>query len=206
MTEMDYVWYASYGSNLLETRFHCYISGGTPEGSSKAERGCTNPAQPLKVEPISLPYEMYFSEYSTRWRGGVAFINTVKDYSVRTYGKKYLITSEQFKQIVQQENDNYEMDIDLELARNVHTFSFNDSWYGNILYLGEADGYPIFTFTDNRTISEKKITTPSLPYLKNIFNGLADFYKDVDHIIHYLYSKKGVSEGYSLKDLKKIFT
>ena len=203
---MDYVWYASYGSNLLESRFHCYISGGTPEGSSKEERGCTNAEYPQKVAPISLPYEMDFSEYSRRWGGGVAFINTDKDTSIRTYGKKYLITSEQFKQIVQQENDNYEMDIDLELAQRVHTFSSNDSWYGNILYLGEAEGYPIFTFTDNRTISEKKITAPSLPYLKNIYNGLTDLYEDDKNLVRYLYSKKGVSEGYSLADLEKYFS
>ena len=203
---MDYVWYASYGSNLLESRFHCYISGGMPEGSSKSEHGCTNREHPKKAAPISLPYEMYFSEYANRWEGGVAFINTTKDPSVRTYGKKYLITSEQFKQIVQQENDNYEMEINLELAQRVHTYSFNDSWYGNILYLGDADGYPIFTFTDQRTITEKKITPPSLAYLKNIYLGLAELYKNDKNLIHYLYAKKGVSEAYSLADLEKAFT
>lgn len=202
---MDYVWYASYGSNLLESRFRCYISGGTPEGSTKNERGCTNPAYPKKIAPISLPYEMYFAEYSGRWDGGVAFINTEKDTNTRTYGKKYLITSEQFKQIVQQENDNYKMEIDLELAKNVHTYSFNDSWYGNILYLGETDGYPIFTFTDNRTIAEKNITPPSLPYLKNIYYGLADLYEDDKNLIQYLYSKKGVSDAYTLADLETYF-
>ena len=200
---MDYVWYASYGSNLLESRFHCYISGGTPEGSTKEEIGCTNPAVPLKVAPLTIPYEMYFSEYSHRWGGGVAFINTVRDPSIRTYGKKYLITEEQFEQIVQQENNNANMKIDLELAKKVHSYSFSDSWYGNILYLGEAEGYPIFTFTDNRDITEKKITPPSLAYLKNIYRGLIDLYKDDKNLLDYLYVRKGVAEAYSITDLEK---
>ena len=202
---MEYVWYASYGSNLLESRFHCYISGGTPDGSTKAEIGCTNPAFPQKVAPISIPYEMYFSEHSDRWGGGVAFINTEKDLSTRTYGKKYLITSEQFKQIVQQENNNAEMEINLELTKKVHSYSFNSSWYGNILYLGEAEGFPIFTFTDHRDMTKKKITSPSLPYLKNIYNGLTDLYKGDKNLINYLYSTKGVSEAYSITDLQKAF-
>ncbi len=202
---MDYVWYASYGSNLSESRFHCYITGGTPEGSTKAERGCSDPAFPLKAAPISLPYEMYFSEYSARWNGGVAFIDIEKDTSTKTFGKKYLITSNQFKQIVQQENGDFEMNVNLELARKVHTYSYNDSWYGNILYLGEAEGFPIFTFTDNRNLADKQITSPSLPYLKNIYHGLLDLFKDDKNLIEYLYSKKGVSEAYSIADLERYF-
>lgn len=202
---MDYVWYASYGSNLLKSRFHCYISGGKPEGSTTAESGCSDPAFPIKSAPISLPYEMYFSEYSNRWKGGVAFIDIVKDKSTNTFGKKYLITSDQFKQIVQQENGDFEMEVNLELAKRVHTYSVNESWYGNILYLGEAEGYPIFTFTDNRKLSDKEITPPSLPYLKNIYYGLLDLFKDDKNLIEYLYTKKGVSEAYSMADLERCF-
>ena len=200
---MDYVWYASYGSNLFEDRFHCYISGGTPEGSTFTEKGCTNTALPLKAATVSIPYELYFSKFSKRWRGGVAFIDIVRDPSVRTYGKMYLITSEQFQEIVQQENGNDDMTIELELAKQVHTYSFNDSWYGNVLYLGEREGYPIFTFTANEEMREQEIATPSIPYLLNLYRGLMLLNLNRSEIIQYLATKKGVKEAYSLEELTK---
>ena len=33
------VWYASYGSNLLEARFNCYIFGGRVNGMSRDAHG-----------------------------------------------------------------------------------------------------------------------------------------------------------------------
>jgi len=202
---LDYVWYASYGSNLFEDRFHCYINGGTPEGSAYAEVGCTDKALPLKAATISMPYELYFSKYSKRWHGGVAFIDIVKNPSARTYGKMYLITSDQFQEIVQQENGDHDMKIDLALAKEVHTYSFNQSWYGNILYLGERDGCPIFTFTANEEMKEQAITPPSIPYLRNLYRGLWPLHQDREKIIDYLSSKKGVKEVYSKEDLYEHF-
>ncbi|MBL0236650.1 MAG: hypothetical protein IPQ02_08595 [Saprospiraceae bacterium] len=40
INKLDYIWYASYGSNLLEERFQCYIKGGMPKGSTKTYLGC----------------------------------------------------------------------------------------------------------------------------------------------------------------------
>lgn len=202
---LDYVWYASYGSNLFEDRFHCYISGGTPEGSTFEEIGCTNTTLPLKAATISIPFELYFSKFSKRWQGGVAFIDTERNPSARTYGKMYLITSEQFQEIVQQENGHHDMKIDLALAKEVHTYSFNQSWYGNILYLGERDGYPIFTFTANEEMRKQDIISPSIPYLRNLYRGLSALQLKREEIIRYLSSKKGVKEAYSIEDLYKHF-
>ncbi len=202
---MDYVWYASYGSNLFEDRFHCYISGGTPEGSTFAEIGCTNTTLPLKETSISIPYELYFSKFSKRWQGGVAFIDTVRNPSARTYGKMYLITGEQFQEIVQQENGSKDMKIDLELAKEVHTYSFNDSWYGNVLYLGEREGHPIFTFTANDEMKEQEIATPSIPYLRNLYRGLLRLNLNREKIIQYLSTKRGVKDTYSEEELYEHF-
>lgn len=201
---VDYVWYACYGSNLLETRFHCYIGGGKAEGSTKSEIGCTNPTLPIKVSPIIMPYEMYFAEYSGRWDGGVAFIDTKKKENIKTFGKKYLITAEQFQEIVQQENGDSSMIVDLPLAKKVKMYQFSNGWYGNIIYLGEKEGHPIFTFTDHRSIDEKTFTSPSMAYLKSIFNGMRDTYDDEPHeFLKYLYNCKGVSDTYSLSDLER---
>ena len=35
----ELVWYLSYGSNLLEERFLCYIEEGTPPGSKSFHSG-----------------------------------------------------------------------------------------------------------------------------------------------------------------------
>lgn len=70
---MKYVWYASYGSNLLEERFLCYIRGGQPAGSTESEPGARDPSLPLRSIQFSMPYPLYFAKERTKWgKGGVA--------------------------------------------------------------------------------------------------------------------------------------
>lgn len=38
----DKVWYACYGSNLLEEHFLCYILGGQPAGVKTVYGGCND--------------------------------------------------------------------------------------------------------------------------------------------------------------------
>ncbi|GAK12751.1 hypothetical protein [Geomicrobium sp. JCM 19039] len=122
---MEYVWYASYGSNLHHDRFLCYIEGGTPEGSEKTEIGCTDPTNPVKSEKEMLPYPLYFAKQSQRWQNeGVAFIGTKPIANTETYSRKYLITKEQFLEVVQQENNGIDVSLDLKqvMANGSHTF------------------------------------------------------------------------------------
>ena len=101
----DLVWYASYGSNLLYDRFMCYINGGTPEGSSKRCEGCSDRTPPQDRKSITIPHELYFAENSRSWEGkGVAFVKSQRNENFQTLGRMYLITREQFVQIVRQEN------------------------------------------------------------------------------------------------------
>ena len=101
----DLVWYASYGSNLSYSRFLCYINGGTPGGSSKRCEGCSDKTPPQDRRPITIPHELYFARESSSWGGkGVAFVKSQRDDNVKTFGRMYLITREQFTQIVRQEN------------------------------------------------------------------------------------------------------
>ena len=51
----NYVWYASYGSNINKDRFLCYIKGGQPMGSTKIERGCKDQTLPIDEQAFIIP-------------------------------------------------------------------------------------------------------------------------------------------------------
>ena len=40
MNSQDQIWYACYGSSILEERFLCYIQGGQPNGTRTIYDGC----------------------------------------------------------------------------------------------------------------------------------------------------------------------
>lgn len=191
----SYVWYASYGSNLLKSRFMCYIKGGTPIGSSKREVGCKDKTPPLKDKPITIPHELYFAEHAKRWEEkGVAFIDTKKSTSKRaqTLGRMYLITKEQFEDVVAQENG-VRLKIDFKKVISKKSLVLADSWYGNILYLGSEHGEPIFSFTSPKPMSKATFNEPSKKYLRVIAMGLKQTYKMTSHeIFKYLLKKQGV--------------
>lgn len=102
--EATKIWYASYGSNLLAKRFSCYIAGGTPPGAQKKYVGCTDKKMPEASKPLTINHELYFARRSKTWHGGgVAFIKPTADPEAKTFGKMYLITAEQFTEVVKQE-------------------------------------------------------------------------------------------------------
>jgi len=95
--EKQYVWYASYGSNLLESRFRCYLLGGRPEGALRSCRGCSDRSLPLSSKPVDINRQLYFARESQTWAGGgVAFIGEPTNGSSKTYGRMFLITEGQF--------------------------------------------------------------------------------------------------------------
>jgi hypothetical protein len=101
------VWYASYGSNLKRERFMCYIKGGTPKGSTRARpyAGCRN-----KIDP-RLPADIPAIRTLFRWsipnmeKRRYSFYSRSRNIGrTPTLGRTYLITDEQFNQVVMQEN------------------------------------------------------------------------------------------------------
>merc|ERR1712000_428846 len=71
----ELVWYLSYGSNLLEERFLCYIEGGTPPGSKSFHSGSRDKRKPIQSKGCFLRHEMVFARESATWQNGsVAFI------------------------------------------------------------------------------------------------------------------------------------
>lgn len=188
------VWYACYGSNLLEERFQCYISGGQPKNAKRIYPGCSDRNFSGIWKPVRIPGKLYFAKSSKTWSGGGAgFIRTTAG-EAETLGRRYLITEQQFIELVQQEiKFEGEFHIDLNEVRSKGFLDMkNDSWYGKILYLGEQDGNSVFTFT-NEIFLEEEINAPHPYYLKIIIEGLKETYKMSNaEIENYLKDKKGI--------------
>jgi hypothetical protein len=192
------IWYASYGSNLMKERFLAYIFGGIVPGSSKTEKGCRDKTPPRKSELINIPYRLYFSKERSKWgEGGVAFIDIKKQEHERTLGRKYLITEAQFHDVVSQENNGSSVEINLiEVVQNGYSVIHN-GWYNRIVYLGENDGAPTFTFTSNCSLETVTPTKPPTAYLLTIANGLSELGLTEKECFDYLRNKSGIKGNFS---------
>lgn len=150
----DYVWYVSYGSNMLLERFMCYIEGGAYEGS-RYHPPCKDTTPPLAVKAIELPFDMYFANTSGSWHGsGVSFLDTTREG--HALGVAYLITKKQFDHVVFEEN-------------NQRYQNKEKGWYEDTIDLGTIGGIAVKTITndDLRTCNE-----PSEAYLETLFKGI----------------------------------
>ncbi len=203
----NYVWYASYGSNLLLKRFMRYIGGGKVPGSSFSQQGCTDQTPPIKDSPIIIRHQLYFSQSISGWDNmAVAFITPEEDPKYNTLGRMYLISKEQFEQVVWQENNirDYQNQPNIELDKAIERGSLivGNSLYNKLLYLGEKDSFPIFTFTSNWADSEIKYYQPGVNYLKVIAEGIKETYaKSKDDIAEYFSNVPGISNNISKQTL-----
>ena len=125
----DKVWYASYGSNLSEERFLCYVKGGVaPNG--RPYTGCSDKTLWDADFTADVPGRMYFARESKSWDGGgVAFF--LPEGEGETHMRFYRITYGQLKDIQEQEGN-------------------TPGWYGNMALLGVYRGLPAFTLTSKR--------------------------------------------------------
>src|SRR5699024_52482 len=89
-----------------------------------------------------------------------------------TIGRLFLITEDQFKDVVAQENNETMIDIDLETIIKQGYAKETDGWYGRMMYLGKKEGAPIFTFTSNTPMSKQRFNTPAKPYIQSSGVGL----------------------------------
>jgi tetratricopeptide (TPR) repeat protein len=197
------VWYANYGSNLCSRRFMRYIEGGQADGASGPHPGCRDKTAPKDDQPIKIPYPLYFAKQSPRWDNkGVAFIGLKKEETAATLGRMYLITEQQFLDVVSQENEGVRVSVDLQKAKQQGGMIFQEGGYGNILYLGEQDGFPIYTFTSSGDIGLEAPVAPSPRYLQYIISGLKEVYPLTNEdIVKYLLSKPGIKESYTRGEL-----
>lgn len=206
--KFTYIWYASYGSNMRESRFLCYIQGGAAEGATIPEPGCRDQSLPLEKRTITIPHPLYFTGNSDRWGGGgIAFIGHNKERERPTQGVMYKITGEQFMDVVYQEN----------LTAQQFPISFEDTIrsglqqvfsgrYGTMMYLGQEEDVPIFTFTANQDGTDEDYRAPSKRYLTTLFRGLYEHYGwDINQMVSYMIDKSGVSEGWDEARLRQLY-
>jgi len=207
----DYVWYTCYGSNLLKSRFLCYLRGGSPEGSEKLYQGCSDKSDPRDCRQIVLPFEIYFSRKSESWENkGVAFIKSQKSADAKTLGRMYLITKEQFVQVVRQENCKNPSDstIDIDFIKAMVESGFlipNIAWYGRILYLGSREENPILTFTGKWPDEKIVLNPPGEKYLRVLIRGICETYGFAEkEIIGYLQKADGIRNLISEREITEI--
>uniref|UniRef100_A0ACD5YZU4 Uncharacterized protein n=1 Tax=Avena sativa TaxID=4498 RepID=A0ACD5YZU4_AVESA len=195
------VWYASFGSNMWKPRFLCYIEGGKVDGMSISCSGSQDTSPPQGTMWKTVPHRLFFGRSSTPcWgTGGVAFLSPEINYNDKSYICMYKITLEQFNDVLFQENrlvkDNSE-DGKIEspgsplialpemesISSNkaLHLEPIKDSWYSNVLYLGEEDGLPILTMTCPATdvarhkSGELPLAPPSETYSATLIKGLVE--------------------------------
>lgn len=202
------IWYASYGSNMQMERFLCYIRGGQPKGRTDIYNGCRDKTLPEDHKEFYISSRLYFARESKGWnKGGVGFISNTFGGQYQALARMYLITQEQFVDVVKQETKySGELTIDFEKCIEQGSVIFkDDSWYGNLIYLGEQYEYPIFTFTSKADLTDQ-INKPNNAYLKTIIEGIKEAFPNFNEfdICDYLLPLEGVNEHYNKDSLIKL--
>lgn len=203
----NYVWYCSYGSNISEKRFLCYIVGGQPEGSKTHYIGSRDKSPPISSVETYIDSELYFAKSSKTWDGGgVGFIRDDFGHG-KTIAKMYLITEDQFIDVIKQENNLTELpNIDFnKLSIDGQLIIKEVKWYNKLIFLGNRETYPIITFTHHGDGYTEEINKPNINYLKIIIEGLKeDINLNEFDTIEYLESKKGIHGNYSKEEITEI--
>lgn len=168
----DYVWYVSYGSNLLSERFERYIRGGKCRFNGRNYTGCTDQTMPIKSVPVTLPFNMYYSNYekSSSWKNSaVCFLDISRPGMA--YGRAYLIKKNQLDSIHKQEGKGAD-------------------WYPKRVSLPEIDGIPAYTFTNGAIKEHFSFSMVSAEYGIVLFKGMKETYPNMtdDDIYRYLES------------------
>ncbi len=166
------VWYGAYGSNLSAERFDRYLSGGIVPGSALEHVGARDRTPPRRWVVTSAPHRLCFGHRSTRWGGGVAFLDS-RPGSGRAVLRCWDLTAEQFVDVAAQENGMVpgELDMDLEALTATGSLEITDRWYGRALVVGAIDGSPVVTFTSGQSVPPNP---PEEPYLTVVVAGLIE--------------------------------
>lgn len=160
--KQDYVWYVSYGSNMLRERFLHYIKGGAFEEDGASHAPCADQTWPLAVRTCDIPYDMYYGNESGSWEGGgVSFLNITKPGSAK--GVAYLITRAQFEHVAREENGG-------------RSPEYSVNWYNTVISLGTMDGIEAVTITNDQRRPENE---PARAYRDTLRRGLKENYPEM---------------------------
>jgi hypothetical protein len=180
------VWYAAYGSNLSRERFDFYLRGGQPDGTSHRYPGCRSDAPPEADVADEIAAELCFGGWSQTWGGGVAFVRTSP--GAKAKARLYLVTLDQFSDVVAQENWLVPGTISIEPTEQQIVLD-GEHTYRVVIPLGMRDGTPVLTVSQ---LAATDIAAPTTPYLRYIAEGLRTSHGlSTDEIVAYLASAPG---------------
>jgi succinyl-diaminopimelate desuccinylase len=203
-----YVWYATFGSGLYKENFMCGINGGKPEGSKRVLTGCRDKSAPLKDRFISLPHKLYFSGESKTWAGPLSVLDAKADPTAHTFARAYLITVEQFEDIVAQENlktGPVRLPLTKAMRKDHATVEVGkDGLYDELLYCGQMEDYPVFSLTCSKP--SNNYSAPSLVYTRVLCKGLSQYNElSPENAVEYLASTAGIAGAHEKKIIEKLF-
>ncbi len=211
MGTAERVWYVSYGSNLNRARFLAYLRGGLVAGNDVVYLGCGDTSPPLEEAVLELPHALYFAGWSSRvWGGTSAAFTTLAPQSGSTLARAYLITRQQFVEVVRQENGNRaevdDFDVKLEAARQQgHARMLATGAYTELIHCGERDGIPMLSFTASE--NRRDFRRPSAAYLHVIGTGLQECHGlRTSEVAAYLGDRPGVRGTWTYGQLLDILT
>ena len=203
------VWYVAYGTGLSRNNFMQQIIGGQPEGSIQTFEGCSDKTPPVHDQFISLPYALYFAGDCPHWvdRGGYVNIQPVPSSSAHTIARAYLITIDQFEEIVAQQNGRagrQVLPLRQALQHGHATIGKGVGHYDELVFCGMKDNTPMFSVTAVKP--ELPYVPPSLSYTRLLCKGLSEsagFEKQeaLDYMLH----TPGIAGHYKKSELDKIF-
>jgi hypothetical protein len=168
------IWYVSYGSNLLASRFRTYLEGGQAPGRDFSQIGARD-RRPWRDEAaVVLSHALFFAGDSQWWGGGVAFVDPDKS-AVEVLGRAYLVTAEQFQDVMAQESGReVGSEVDVADALNGSRVVVGEGKYDLVLGLGTMAGHPMLTFTTPISPLEMALNPPGQDYSETIAAGLAE--------------------------------
>ena len=174
------VWYAAYGSNVLEARLQCYIKGDAPTPAHARHAGCRDMSDPVKSQMAVLEHGLLFAEHSEPWQGGVAFLDPEPE-SGMTFVRLWNLAREQFEDIAAMENSLRPGAVHIgwqDLWEDGAWEMDGGGWYGLVVSYGDYEGDPVLGFTCPDAM--KTWQEPGAPYRETILNGLVEGGLDVE--------------------------
>lgn len=165
----------SYGSNLSSQRFRTYLEGGTPPGRTIGQQGARDPSLWREVRALRIPHRLFFAGDARSWGGGgVAFIDPAP-FEAETRGCGYLITEEQFQDVLAQESRReVGNEVDVGVARESGSAVLGEGNYDLVIHLGDIDGAPMYTFTTPHPADQVPRTVPGHAYHDTLVAGLVE--------------------------------
>ena len=124
--------------------------------------------------------------------------------------RAYLITRQQFEDVVAQENAHVSkpegLNLDLEEARRSgHALMLPTGFYSELIYCGDRDGCPMLSFTSS--VDRNDYKAPSPAYLRMIHSGLQEAHGlSVEDSVDYFKDRPGVLGQMTVQQLFEILT